>query len=94
MHADSSAAAPTGWARWSRALLVLLLAWLAWGAFHDECGGVPLVSEIDLAIHEFGHMLFMSFGVALMFCVGGLIAAGWFALASPAAAVAAAADVE
>ena len=66
MHADSSGAAPTGWARWARALLVLLLAWLAWGAFHDDYGSVPLVSEIDLAIHEFGHMLFMPFGVKFL----------------------------
>jgi hypothetical protein len=43
-----------------------LLAWLAWSAFRDELGGVPLVSDIDLAIHEFGHMLFMPFGIPIL----------------------------
>ncbi|HWH52495.1 MAG TPA: hypothetical protein VN651_13190 [Gemmatimonadaceae bacterium] len=75
MHADSSIAAPPGWVRWARGLLVVLLAWLAWGAFHDEYGSVPLVSGIDLAIHEFGHMLFMPFGVKIfgdtMMILGG-----------------------
>lgn len=66
MHADSTVAATAGWVRWARGLFVLLLAWLAWGAFHDEYGSVPLVSGIDLAIHEFGHMLFMPFGVKFL----------------------------
>jgi hypothetical protein len=47
---------------YARLALAALLAWLAWSAFHDADGYVPLLSEIDLAIHEFGHMLFMPFG--------------------------------
>jgi len=43
-----------------------LLAWLAWGAFRDDYGVVPLLSDIDLAIHEFGHMLFMPFGIQFL----------------------------
>jgi hypothetical protein len=43
-----------------------LLAWLAWSAFHGEAGYVPLLSEIDLAVHEFGHMLFMPFGIPIL----------------------------
>src|SRR3954463_16821159 len=50
--------------RIARLLLTLLLAYGAHVAFHDEYGYVPLVSDIDLAVHEFGHMLFMPFGFA------------------------------
>jgi hypothetical protein len=51
---------------YARLALAALLAWLAWGAFHDGDGYVPLLSEIDLAIHEFGHMLFMPFGIPFL----------------------------
>jgi hypothetical protein len=51
---------------YARLALVGLLAWLAWGAFRDELGYVPLLGDIDLAIHEFGHMLFMPFGIPLL----------------------------
>jgi hypothetical protein len=46
--------------------LAALLAWLAWTGFRDELGYVPLLSDIDLAIHEFGHMLFMPFGIQFL----------------------------
>jgi hypothetical protein len=49
-----------------RLALAGLLAWLAWGAFRDPYGTVPLVDGIDLAIHEFGHMLFMPFGIPIL----------------------------
>jgi hypothetical protein len=49
-----------------RLAFAALLAWLAWGAFRDELGYVPLLSDIDLAIHEFGHMLFMPFGIQFL----------------------------
>lgn len=52
--------------RWARILLTLALAGLAWAAFHDEYGTVPLLSDIDLAVHEFGHMLFMPFGLPVL----------------------------
>ena len=31
----------------------------------DDPAGIPLLGDIDLAIHEFGHMLFMPFGVPI-----------------------------
>jgi hypothetical protein len=51
---------------YARLALAGLLAWLAWGAFRDELGYIPLLSDIDLAIHEFGHMLFMPFGIQVL----------------------------
>ncbi|HEY4734446.1 MAG TPA: hypothetical protein VIH53_07845 [Gemmatimonadaceae bacterium] len=51
---------------YARLALATLLAWLAWRAFRDELGSVPLVSDIDLGIHEFGHMLFMPFGIPIL----------------------------
>ena len=52
--------------RYARLALAVVLAWLAWIAFRDELGYVPLLSDIDLAIHEFGHMLFMPFGIQFL----------------------------
>jgi len=49
--------------RYARLALAVVLAWLAWSAFRNEYGYIPLLSDIDLAIHEFGHMLFMPFGI-------------------------------
>src|SRR5450759_4454186 len=49
-----------------RLAFAVLLAWLAWIAFRDELGYVPLLSDIDLAVHEFGHMLFMPFGIQFL----------------------------
>jgi hypothetical protein len=49
-----------------RLALAGLLALLAWSAFRGESGYVPLLGDIDLAIHEFGHMLFMPFGIPIL----------------------------
>jgi hypothetical protein len=51
---------------YARLALAAVLVWLAWIAFRDELGYVPLLSDIDLAIHEFGHMLFMPFGIQFL----------------------------
>ena len=51
---------------YARLALAAVLAWLAWIAFRGEFGYVPLLSDIDLAIHEFGHMLFMPFGIQFL----------------------------
>ena len=51
---------------YARLALAGLLAWLALSAFRDEFGYVPLLSDVDLAIHEFGHMLFMPFGIQFL----------------------------
>jgi hypothetical protein len=52
--------------RYARLALAVVLALLAWSAFHGDDGYVPLLSDIDLAIHEFGHMLFMPFGIQFL----------------------------
>lgn len=51
---------------YARLALAVLLALLAWSAFHGESGYVLLLGDIDLAIHEFGHMLFMPFGIPVL----------------------------
>jgi hypothetical protein len=51
---------------YARLALAAVLALLAFHAFHDDLGYIPLLSDIDLAIHEFGHMLFMPFGIQFL----------------------------
>jgi hypothetical protein len=75
---------------YARLALATVLALLAFSAFHGESGSIPLLSDIDLAVHEFGHMLFMPFGIqflgSTMVILGGsltqvafpLIFAGYF----------------
>ena len=52
--------------KYLRLALAVVLALLAWSAFRNELGYIPLLSDIDLAIHEFGHMLFMPFGIQFL----------------------------
>ena len=52
--------------RYARLALAVVLAMLTWSAFRNEYGYIPLLSDIDLAIHEFGHMLFMPFGIQFL----------------------------
>lgn len=40
---------------------VVVLAWLARRAFHDETAYLPNLDDIDAAIHEAGHIVFMPF---------------------------------
>ena len=49
-----------------RLAFAALLAWLTWIAFDDAYGIVPIVSDVSTAIHEFGHMLFMPFGIPIL----------------------------
>ncbi len=49
-------------ARWARAALTVVLVLIGMTAFNRDEGWIPLLSDINLAIHEFGHMLFMPFG--------------------------------
>src|SRR3954471_2400663 len=51
---------------YARLALAALLAWLTWVAFHNEYGYVPIVTDVSTAIHEFGHMLFMPFGIPIL----------------------------
>ncbi|HXL85866.1 MAG TPA: hypothetical protein VN927_01580, partial [Gemmatimonadaceae bacterium] len=70
-----SADSPRTLQRYTRLALALVLTLLAWSAFRNEYGYIPLLSDIDLAIHEFGHMLFMPFGIqfigSTMMILGG-----------------------
>ena len=70
MGATSSSVSTTDSAtaarRYARLALIAVLALLAWSAFRDEYGTVPLLSDVDTAIHEFGHMLFMPFGIPIL----------------------------
>src|SRR2546423_8813699 len=52
--------------RYARLALVVVLALLGWSAFRDEYGTVPILGDVDTAIHEFGHMLFMPFGIPIL----------------------------
>jgi len=61
-----SADSPRTLQRYWRLALAVVLALLAWSAFRNEYGYIPLLSDIDLAIHEFGHMLFMPFGIQFL----------------------------
>jgi len=61
-----SSDSPRALQTYARLALTVVLACLAWIAFRDELGYVPLLSDIDLAIHEFGHMLFMPFGIQFL----------------------------
>jgi hypothetical protein len=62
----SSTDSPRAAKSYARLALAVVLALLAWSAFRGESGYVPLLSDIDLAIHEFGHMLFMPFGIPVL----------------------------
>src|SRR5712672_1998283 len=61
-----SVVSPRTLQRYPRLALAVLLVLLAWVAFHNAYGYIPLLSDIDLAIHEFGHMLFMPFGIQFL----------------------------
>ena len=70
MGAPTSPVGPSASARamqsYARLGLAAFLALLAWSAFRGESGYLPLLGDIDLAIHEFGHMLFMPFGIPIL----------------------------
>lgn len=56
----------------ARLALTAALIPLGLAAFRDEYGSLPLIGDIDTAIHEFGHLLFMPFGETMMFLGGAL----------------------
>jgi hypothetical protein len=56
--------------RWARVILTLVLALIARVAWKNEYGYIPLIGDVDTAIHEFGHYLFMPFG-RMMTILGG-----------------------
>jgi hypothetical protein len=56
--------------KWARVVLTLLLALLARVAWKSNEGYIPLIGDVNTAIHEFGHYLFMPFG-EMMTILGG-----------------------
>ena len=78
--------------RWARILLTLALIPVGRYAFREPEAWLPLIGDINVAVHEFGHMLFMPFGIPVlgetMVILGGslfqvafpLIFGGYFAL--------------
>lgn len=52
--------------RWARALLTLALLPLGISTLRNPVAGLAMVSEIDTAVHEFGHYLFQPFGVQVL----------------------------
>ena len=66
LYSVDSSDSPRTLQSYARLALAVVLALLAWSAFRNEYGYIPLLSDIDLAIHEFGHMLFMPFGIQFL----------------------------
>ncbi len=58
--------------RWGRIVLTIVLALLARSAFRSEYGRIALVGDVDVAIHEFGHYLFLPFGRTMNILGGSL----------------------
>ena len=52
--------------RWARVLLTLILIPIGRKAFTDSEAWLPGISDINTAVHEFGHMLFMPFGIPVL----------------------------
>jgi hypothetical protein len=70
-HAPVAAGMPQ-LGRWGRIAITVVLALMARHAFADEYGYIPLIGDVDTAIHEFGHYLFMPFGRMMMILGGSL----------------------
>jgi hypothetical protein len=59
--------------RWARLVIIGLIALFGWQAFHDELGSAFfLVDNINVAVHEAGHMVFAPFGDTMHFLGGSL----------------------
>ena len=58
--------------RLGRVLLTLALIPLGVSVFRSEYGSLPLLGDIDTAVHEFGHILFTPFGETMRILGGSL----------------------
>lgn len=56
--------------KWGRVVFTLILALAARHAFNDEYGAIPILNDVDVAIHEAGHWIFFPFGKT-MYILGG-----------------------
>jgi hypothetical protein len=52
--------------KWARVLLTLALLPVGVSTLRDPEAWLPLVGDINVAVHEFGHMLFMPFGIPVL----------------------------
>jgi len=52
--------------RWARIALTLALVPVAAYRLNNPGMWLPLIGDINVAVHEFGHMLFMPFGVPVL----------------------------
>ena len=62
---------PNG-ARWGKAAFTLVLLLAGRSAFRDDQGYIPLLGDINVAIHETGHYVFMPFGELMMYMGGSI----------------------
>lgn len=58
--------------KWGRVALTLVLALGARYAFKDEYGAIPILNDVDVAIHEAGHWIFAPFGRTMTILGGSL----------------------
>ena len=58
--------------KWGRVGLTLILALAARYAFKDEYGAIPILNDMDVAIHEAGHWIFSPFGRTMTILGGSL----------------------
>ncbi|MEK7401107.1 MAG: hypothetical protein AABZ80_01965 [Gemmatimonadota bacterium] len=52
--------------KWARVLLTAALVPLGISTLRDPEAWLPVVGDINVAVHEFGHMLFMPFGIPVL----------------------------
>jgi len=52
--------------KWARVALTLALLPVGVSTLRDPEAWLPLVGDINVAVHEFGHMLFMPFGIPVL----------------------------
>ena len=78
-------------ARWAKVALALALLLVGRSAFRSDEGYIPLLGDINVAIHETGHYVFMPFGELMMYLGGSIFQvlvplafAGYFIVGKPA----------
>ena len=59
-------------ARWAKVAFTLALLLVGRSAFRNDEGYVPLLGDINVAIHETGHYVFMPFGELMMYMGGSI----------------------
>ena len=57
---------------WAQCAFAALLVLLTWNVTHAELPYLPLIGDIDTAVHEFGHYLWMPLGETMSILGGSL----------------------